>query len=237
MPAAEEVRNAQGIPRSQFVVTLVIAGLVLGACQAATPTNSPAPGSSAASAGPTAEASAVTGGSLRIALGTEPLSFDPANYLATTDLIVTSMIFDGLVAFDDNLKVIPALATTWSQTDATTWRFDLRHGVTFSDGSPFTAKDVKASLERSSTQKSGSTFIGFIKQVNIIDDFTVDVVTKDPVGSFLKDMATSVAAITTEAQTKLPADQLTLSPIGTGPFKLKEFSKGQRTVLERNPNY
>ena len=222
------VRDFRG---NRLLVTIIMAALVTSACQAAAPTSSQALASSGAQATP------VKGGTLRIGLGTEPLSFDPANYLATTDLIITRMIFDGLVSFDASLHVIPGLATSWTQIDTTTWRFKLRQGVKFSDGSAFSAKDVKASLERDAAKPSGSTFVGFIQQVNIIDDFTVDVKTKNPVGPFLTDMATEVAAITTEAQTKLPDASLLLSPIGTGPFMLKEFTKGQRTVLVPNPNY
>jgi ABC-type transport system substrate-binding protein len=178
------------------------------------------------------------GGSLRIAMGTEPLAFDPPNYLATTDLIVTKLIFDGLVKFDNELNVVPALGTEWEQIDDTTWRFNLREGVQFSDGSDFNAEDVKASFERGAQMRRGQAFIGFIESVDIIDDFTVDINLSAPFGPFLQHMATPVAVVTSSDHLAETSDEdLQLNPIGTGPYILDEFVPQQSTHLVRNDLY
>lgn len=178
------------------------------------------------------------GGSLSIGMGSEPASFDPPNYKLTTDLILTRLVFDGLVSFDNSLKIIPGLATKWTQTAATTWRFELRSGVKFADGSPFAARDVKASLERGAAKARGNAFIGFIKGVDVVDASTVDVQLKAPFGPFLQHMATPVAAITSaDYLAKSSDDVLALTPLGTGPFKLSEYLPKQRAVVVRNDSF
>ncbi|MFV1991249.1 MAG: ABC transporter substrate-binding protein [Acidimicrobiales bacterium] len=171
-------------------------------------------------------------------MGTEPLAFDPPNYLATTDLIVTNLIFDGLVQFDNELNIVPALATEWEQLDETTWQFKLRDDVVFSDGSDFNAEDVKASFERGVTMRRGKAFIGFIESVDIVDDYTVNINLANPFGPFLQHMATPVAVVTSSDYLAETSDEdLQLNPLGTGPYMLEEFIPQQSTTLVRNENY
>jgi peptide/nickel transport system substrate-binding protein len=171
-------------------------------------------------------------------MGTEPLAFDPPNYLATTDLIVTNLIFDGLVAFDEDLNIVPSLATGWEQLNDLTWQFTLREGVVFSDGSEFNAEDVKASFERGIQMPRGQAFIGFIESVDIVDDFTVNMNLANPFGPFLQHMATEVAVVTSSDHLDAMSDEeLQLNPLGTGPYMLEEFIGQQSTTLVRNPNY
>jgi peptide/nickel transport system substrate-binding protein len=213
-----------------LVVQVAIGTLLVTACSATTSTPGPATAS--------AVGQPQKGGTLNIGMGSEPVAFDPPNYKLTTDLIVTRLIFDGLVAFDNSLNIVPGLATKWLQVDATTWRFELRKGVKFADGSTFGPKDVKASLERAATKPRGLAFIGFIKQVDIVDESTVDVKTKTPFGPFLRHMATPVAAITSaDYLAKSSDDTLQTVPLGSGPFKLSEYVPKQRAVLVRNDGY
>lgn len=185
-----------------------------------------------------AEGEPVMGGTLDIGMGSEPLSFDPPNYKATTDLIVTRLIYDGLVAFDHELNIVPQLATEWEQIDDTTWQFTLREGVKFSDGSDFNAEDVKASLERGAQKPRGEAFIGFIDGVEIVDDYTVNVLLKEPFGPFLQHMATPVAIITSaDHLADATDDDLAFDPIGTGPFALEGYEANQSATLVRNDNY
>ena len=85
---------------------------------------------------------------LRMAIADDATTLDPhsANILGNTRLLAS--IYEGLVTRDKNFKVVPALAVSWSQPDAKTWRFKLRPNVKFHDGSPFTADDVVFSVER-----------------------------------------------------------------------------------------
>ncbi|KZR98004.1 Oligopeptide-binding oppA-like protein, partial [Daphnia magna] len=90
-------------------------------------------------------------------------------------------LYEGLVYRNHKLEVEPALATEWKQTDPTTWRFKLRQGVKFHDGTPFTADDVIFSVKRNNHAQSDlATYSSTIAEVKKIDDLTVDIVTNGP---------------------------------------------------------
>ncbi|MCC7048860.1 MAG: ABC transporter substrate-binding protein, partial [Alphaproteobacteria bacterium] len=90
-------------------------------------------------------------------------------------------IYEGLVHRLPDLKVVPSLATEWSQPAPTIWRFKLRQGVKFHDGTPFTADDVVFSFARINGEQSDmNTYVTTVKEVKKIDDFTVDFITKGP---------------------------------------------------------
>src|SRR5205809_374187 len=78
----------------------------------------------------------------------DPLSMDPHSLNESLQLTFLNNIYETLVALDKDLKLAPELATDWKQTSPTVWRFNLRKGVTFHDGSPFTAHDVIFSYQR-----------------------------------------------------------------------------------------
>src|SRR6185312_4798028 len=90
-------------------------------------------------------------------------------------------VYEPLVGRDKHLKAAPMLATSWSQTAPDTWRFHLRHGVTFHDGTPFTADDVVFSIRRA--QADGSNFKVFARPLGAprkVDDYTVELATPQP---------------------------------------------------------
>lgn len=90
-------------------------------------------------------------------------------------------LYEGLVYRNHKLEVEPALATEWSQTGPTTWRFKLRQGVTFHDGTPFKADDVIFSIARAgATTSAMRIFTQTIKEVRKVDDHTIDIETKVP---------------------------------------------------------
>lgn len=230
--------------RSLILAVLLTFALVLSACGTQKPSEDPpaqtgqSGDQQGAVATPGSDSEPRQGGTLDVGVGSEPLSFDPPNYKATTDLLVSWLIMDGLVAFDNDMKIVPSLATRWEQIDDLTWRFELRQGVKFSDGTDFNAEDVKASLERGATKPRGKAFIGFVAGVNIIGDYTVDVKLTNPFGPFLSHMATPVAVITSaEHLATQDDDGLMLNPVGTGPFKLKDYVPKQKTLLVPNENY
>lgn len=85
---------------------------------------------------------------LTIGRASEQSSIDPEFSRTGNNQMTSTMFFDRLVSFDENLQVSPGLAESWTNEDDTTWTLKLREGVTFHDGSPFTAADVVYSLER-----------------------------------------------------------------------------------------
>jgi len=169
-------------------------------------------------------------------------TLDPHALAEGFTLAFLGNVYDGLVRRGPELEVEPALATAWEQTDATTWRFELREGVTFHDGRPFTADDVVFSFERASGEGSGiSNIIGSIEAVEVVDDYTIDIVTHDP-DPILPDSITNWFIMSRgwaeENGAVTPADvegeatgHATLNSNGTGPFEVTVRQPDVRTEL------
>ena len=131
--------------------------------------------------------------------------------------------------------VLPRLAEFWEDQGNGTWRFNLRQGVTFSDGSAFDANDVKHSFERAmSDQLTCETprYFGDTKlTLNVVDDHTLDV-TADPAQPILPLLLSLVTIVPSETPIEFVRE-----PVGTGPYKLASWEPGQSLVLERRDDY
>ncbi|MCW5256568.1 ABC transporter substrate-binding protein [Verminephrobacter aporrectodeae] len=185
---------------------------------------------------------------IRIANQGDALSMDPHSFDETLQLSVTGNLYEPLVGRNKDMSLAPMLATRWKQTAPTVWRFDLRRGVQFHDGTPFTAADVVFSLAR--TQVEGSdmkTYSNEFKEVRKIDDYTVEIETKAPF-PILPDALTRVYVMSRkwcEANQALgPVDRrkgienaASFRANGTGPFRLRERQPSVRTVFTRNGSY
>ncbi|MBV8651853.1 MAG: ABC transporter substrate-binding protein [Alphaproteobacteria bacterium] len=174
------------------------------------------------------------------------ISMDPYARQETTLLSFAANIYEPLVEHDKKLNLEPALSTEWSQTDPTTWRFKLRQGVKFHDGSPFTADDVVFSYERVKTSQLAAT-VATVKEVRKIDDYTVDIVTNLP-DPILTDEITNWLIMSKAWCEKNHAEKMAeptknednyavRNANGTGPFMLKEREHEVKTVLVNNPNW
>jgi len=176
---------------------------------------------------------------LRIGFKSEVSSADPHVFQAF-NRNVWLHVYEPLVAQDKDLKAVPGLAQEWRATDRTTWVFKLRPNVTFHDGSPFTAEDAKASIERAMAMPGARTYKPYLRDIDAvkaIDPLTLQVTTKVPSPTLpdnisLISMLPKVMAQATEQS--FAAGQ---SNIGTGPYKFVEFSHGQRVVLAKNEKY
>ena len=134
----------------------------------------------------------------------------------------------------------PALATAWSASDdGLEWMFTLRQGVTFHDGTPFTAKAVKYSLERTMSIGGGLSWIWFsVESVEAPDDSTVVIRTSDPAPVDLIASSTYAAWIMSPAVGDKGADWFNAGNVaGTGPYVIQQHQPGERTVLERFDDY
>src|SRR5882762_6629813 len=175
-------------------------------------------------------------------------SMDPYARQETFLLTFTANIYDPLVRRDKDLKLEPALATKWGQVDKTTWFFDLRQGVKFSDGTPFTADDAVFSLNRANGPGSnmGSNFAS-VKEIKKVNDYRIEVITKYPdplladkwaaLSMMSKAWAEKNNAVNSADMTKNEENYATRNAMGTGPFMLKERKAGERTVLVPNPGW
>ena len=120
---------------------------------------------------------------LRIGLLAEPTSIDPHFHNLTPNDSALSHIYERLVTSDEKGELIPGLAQSWTQPDEKTWRFNLRPGVVWHDGKPFTADDVIFTFERAANVPgSPSSYASAVKgrTVRKVDDLTIDIVTAMP---------------------------------------------------------
>lgn len=186
---------------------------------------------------PAGSAQPKTGGTLRIGIATDVLTLDLPNFQSAQDLQVGDQIFDTLVGYDKDMKIQARLAESWTQVDETTYRFVLRRGVKFHDGTPLTAAAVKAHFDRAKTGQRQSSYYAALDSVTTDGDLTVTFKLKAPFASFIQNLALQVGAIQSPASLALPAAELARKPVGTGPFKLSEWVPTVRVVLERNPDY
>ncbi|MFP5467212.1 MAG: ABC transporter substrate-binding protein [Gammaproteobacteria bacterium] len=185
---------------------------------------------------------------VRIGNQGDALSMDPHSLNESLQLSVTGNVYEPLVTRDKDLKLTPALATSWKQTSPTVGRFELRKGVQFHDGTPFTADDVLFSLARGAGEGSDMrTYTNDIKEARKIDSHTVEIETKAPFPilpdqlSFLYIMSKKWSE---ENQATRPVDRrkgvenaASFRANGTGPFRLRERQPNVKTSFVRNGNY
>ena len=164
-------------------------------------------------------------------------TLDP--HASNTDTTIGPLmnIFEGLTQRDPNGKILPALATGWKRIDAVAWEFTLRKGVKFQNGDPFTAKDVKFSLERIRDLKTSRwmTTGKMIKSVNIIGKYIVEVRTVEPFPILVENL--HQIAILDSKYVEAHPDKVATNPVGTGPYKFVEWVPGDHLTLIRNEDY
>ena len=184
------------------------------------------------------------GGTLVMALDTDPPTVNPDVTTGVPDVSVGSLVYDALTRIDENFQAVPSLAESWTITpDNLTYTFKLIT-TNWHDGAPFTSKDVKFTLEHVSA-KYGSKFgaaASHIKQITTPDDRTVVIELSSPFGPMLFSLSGYSNAAILPAHLFEGTDILTnpatlVKPIGTGPFMMKEWVRGQTITLERNPHY
>jgi peptide/nickel transport system substrate-binding protein len=150
--------------------------------------------------------------------------------------------FDKLVEYDDKLKIKPALAVSWKLVDNTTWEFKLRKGVTFHDGTPFTADDVIFTVDRvPNVPNSPNSFAQFtrgIESIRKVDDHTIVVKTRATNPQLLSDLANIFIVSAKAAKGATTADfNSGKAVVGTGPYKLVEWVSAERLIVDRNEKY
>lgn len=185
-----------------------------------------------------AGAAFATNTDISIGMVLEPPNLDPTGGAAAAiDEVVYANVFEGLTRFAPDGAVVPGLAESWDiSEDGLTYTFNLRDGVTFHDGTDFTAEDAVFSLDRAraegSTNAQPALFAG-IESVAAADDTTLVVTLSAPNGSFLFNMAWGDAVMVAPES----ADTLETNPIGTGPFAFSEWVQGDRVELTRYDGY
>lgn len=176
-------------------------------------------------------------GTLRIGVAQETNSLFPNWFVGTPNQQIASHIFEPLVQMDANNIPQPALAESWTAIDDKTWEFKLRQGVKFHDGSPFTADNVIATFDHSKTiDGNGNPAGAYVRDRTYekVDDHTIRISAGKPYPLLPAEM--SVVYIY-----KAPASpddfNAGTAVIGTGPFKLDQWVRGEKLTMTRNDDY
>lgn len=178
--------------------------------------------------------------SLVIAQSADITTLDPQNSLSTNGDRVFRNMFSRLFSRDSKMEIQPELVEKYENIDDVTWQFKLKEGVTFHNGDPLTAEDVKFSLERVMNDESLKEYPYFtqIKEVNSIDELTVEIVTDGPMPTLLRLLAKSGADVIPKKYfEEMGLEEFQKNPIGSGPYKYVDWKRDDRVVLEAYNDY
>jgi peptide/nickel transport system substrate-binding protein len=194
-------------------------------------------------------AKAASGGTLVWGRGGDSVSLDLAQATDGESIKAGIQVLENLVIFGkDSMNVEPQLAESWKVSDdGLTWTFKLRKGVKFHDGYPFNARAVYDSFGRVIFKQHPyhgygkwqylNLSLGMVKDIQVIDDFTIALVTEKPFAPLLNNLALWLCPIVSPKAMAEYKDKIGMNPVGTGPFKFKSWTKDDQIVLERNNDY
>ncbi len=176
-------------------------------------------------------------GTIRVAVGTTLTQLDPAKTTIGDEYIYVHLVFNGLTRIDRDLTVKPDLAESWTASeDLKTWTFKLRNDVKFHHGRALDADDVVFTMKRILDPATGSRAranISMVQSVEAVDPATVRFTLNIPYAGFQDIFGERQMRIVPRDR----IDTISTAPVGTGPFKFKSWSPGDRMELEKNPDY
>ncbi len=165
-----------------------------------------------------------------------PTNLDPRVGIDAQSERIDNLIFDDLLSRGDDLNVAPGLAERWEIPDPLTYIFHLHRGVRFHDGRPLTSRDVKWTFDSVLQGKIRSTKTAnykFVDHIEAPDEFTVVFHMKEPDAPLLWNLSDGAMGIVPYGS----GDEMTLHPIGSGPFKFVSAETDREVILEGNPDY
>lgn len=187
---------------------------------------------------------------------------DPDVFYAGQGLAITTSVYEGLVQYEQDpvnytknlsfqpattkAKIVPSLATSWTiSADGLTYTFQLRHGVTFHDGTPFTSAAVAASFTRRTSVNQGPAYmVADVSSVDTSNPYVAVIHLKQPVSAFMDYLASaygpkmeSPTALAANAGKDVDQTYLTTHDVGTGPYEITSVTPGQEYVLQSYSGY
>lgn len=217
--------------RKKLYLIIAALMLVLSAC---TTTSTPSDGTDGLATG-SSEANTLT-----ISLGPDMLTWDIHDHTTTATEAIHVNVFDYLLMRDKEGEIQPHLAEEWEKVDDMTYEFTLTEGVKFHNGDELTAEDVKFTLERVATDtklKSHGDF-NTIKEVKVLDPFTFQIITHEPDPMLISRISRQASGILPKNYIEEKGmDEFLKEPIGSGPYKFKEWKKDNQITLVKNNDY
>jgi len=192
---------------------------------------------------PEAATTPTAGGTLVYATGdAEPTCLDPhvgGNY---PQALLATQVLESLVSKDDEGQIVAWLADSWQEApDGLSWTFDLRDGVTFTDGTPFDAAAVVANVEHvqdpATLSSTGYLALQKVTGAEAVDDGTVRLDLSSPDSALLESLTQPWLAMESPEALQRPQEVNCESPVGTGPFVVTGWTKQDSVSLERNPDW
>lgn len=180
---------------------------------------------------------------LRVGISQDIVTLDPANHRSRITESAIHNIYDAVVTRTDSMQVVPEIAESFTQIDAVTWEAKIRPGITFHDGSPLTAEDVAFTFDR--LTKDGAmdgqtsprkSLVGPVADTEIVDELTVRFRLANPWPIF-KAYLPFNQVVSKDFVTKVGTQGMATQAMGSGPFKLAEWRKGDSLILERYDGY
>lgn len=178
---------------------------------------------------------------LTVVHGTDIESLDVHLVTSAPSFTVLDHIYQTLFDITPDGRVVGQLAESFTvEPDGRTYTVRLRRGVRFTDGTPFNAQAVKANLERvldPANRAAYRSLIEPIREIRVVDDHTVQLVSERPFGPILTHLAHSGLSMISPSAIARGREYIAANPVGTGPFVLQEWRQGEYVRMRRNPDY
>lgn len=173
-----------------------------------------------------------------VGMSMDPGTLDPRAVGGDLSWTEINYMVEPLFDYDASSNFYPRLAESWEVLDDLTWQFKLRKGVKFHNGEPFDAESVKYTIESTLDPDKAyvnASWLSQIDRVEIVDDHTVNIITKSPFRSLLYNLGFAYMLPPKAAQEM--GDDFATNPIGTGPYKFVRYSANEELVMEANKDY
>ncbi len=180
------------------------------------------------------------GDTLVVGNALDAVSLDPHRTNDAASALPMFQIYDTLVKLSPEMTIEPSLATEWTQIDDLTLEFKLRQGVKFHNGEEMKASDVKFTFDRHidpATAAPAAFMLSTVSEVKVIDDYTVQILCKEPNASLLYNLTHVDMGILNEKAVTEAGDDYANNPVGTGAYKFVSWKKNQEIKLTANDEY